>query len=149
MKHRVSLIEQNDDHTLARAKALADAIKDVAAELRLIDVADFIAYIHVEQFGNIQDIVTSAVEMFFKHGTLSYGWAAEFEIEWDRPPTIMIDMEFRHMSVSFTFGLTLQAAQAGVVIRHIAFDDVVEDPQMQTQRLIEAITDAKLPLLRR
>jgi hypothetical protein len=145
----VSLIEQNDDHTLARAKALADAIKDVAAELRLIDVADFIAYIHVEQFGNIQDIVTSAVEMFFKHGTLSYGWAAEFEIEWDRPPTIMIDMEFRHMSVSFTFGLTLQAAQAGVVIRHIAFDDVVEDPQMQTQRLIEAITDAKLPLLRR
>jgi len=143
------LIEQNDDHTLARAKALADAIKDVAAELRLIDVADFIAYIHVEQFGNIQDIVTSAVEMFFKHGTLSYGWAAEFEIEWDRPPTIMIDMEFRHMSVSFTFGLTLQAAQAGVVIRHIAFDDLVEDPQMQTQRLIEAITDAKLPLLRR
>jgi len=143
------LIEQNDDHTLARAKALADAIKDVAAELRLIDVADFIAYIHVEQFGNIQDIVTSAVEMFFKHGTLSYGWAAEFEIEWDRPPTIMIDMEFRHMSVSFTFGLTLQAAQAGVVIRHIAFDDLVEDPQMQTQRLIEAITDAKLPLRRR
>ncbi len=77
-------VDSCDDHSTIRAKAIADGIKEVAAELRLINVADFISFIHCEQFGNIKDIVNSSMELYFKHGTLSYGCAADYEIEWDR-----------------------------------------------------------------
>ena len=38
------------DHVLAREKILADALKDVATELRLIDVGGLIAFIKTGQF---------------------------------------------------------------------------------------------------
>jgi hypothetical protein len=73
------LLVQRDDQVELPANALGTAFEPVAAELRLVDVADFIAYVRAEKFANIQDIVNSSVELFFKPGTLSFGWAAEFE----------------------------------------------------------------------
>jgi hypothetical protein len=46
------------------ASALAVAFEFVAAGLRLVDPADYIAYIHQEKFANIHDIVSSSVELF-------------------------------------------------------------------------------------
>jgi hypothetical protein len=139
------LVGQQHDQTLLRARALAEGIKDVAAELRLINVADFIAYIHLEKFANIQDIVNSSVELFFKHGTLSYGLAADFELDWGNTPSIFIDMEFRHMSVSVIFSLVLRALHASVDIRAISFGEGSKNPEADTQHLIAAIADARLP----
>ena len=133
-----------DEHSVTRAKAIAEGIKEVAAELRMIDVADFISFIHCEQFGNIKDIINSSMELYFKHGTLSYGCAADYEIEWDRPPAIGIDMDFHHHQVAVSFNLLLCANHAAVTIRSINFAEPAHSPEEDTLQLIAAIADAKL-----
>jgi hypothetical protein len=138
------LVSQRDDHALIRSKALAEGIKDVAAELRLIDVADFIAFIRTENFANIHDIVNSSLELFFKHGTLRYGSAAALDVKWGSPPAIMLDMEFRHMAISVFFNLTLRALNASVAIHYINFGEGSRTPEENTSRLIRAISDARL-----
>jgi hypothetical protein len=105
------LLGRRDDHVERLANALGAAFESVAAELRLIDVGDFIAFIHDEKFANIQDIVDSSVELFFKPGTVSFGWGAQFELDWNSSPVISLDMEFRHGSVWLVFKLILRALQ--------------------------------------
>ena len=136
--------ESCDDYSALQAKAIAEGIGAVAAELRLINVADFISFIRLEQFGNIRDIVNSSMELYFKHGTLSYGCAADYELEWDRPPAIFLDMDFRHRQVAVSFNLILRACHAAVAIRSISFETPSRDPEEDTRHLIAAIADAKL-----
>jgi hypothetical protein len=133
------------DHNAQMAKALADGIQDVAAELRLVDVADFVTYIHLEQFANIQDIVNSSIELYFKQGTLIYGWAAEFELDWTNAPAISLNMEFRHRDIWIVFKLTLRAAQTSVNIHCISLGRTSGNYPEDTACLIEAIADARLP----
>lgn len=137
-------VDSCDDYSAIHAKAIAEGIKEVAAELRLINVADFISFIHFEQFGNIRDIVNSSMELYFKHGTLSYGCAADYELEWDRPPAIVIDMDFHHRQVAVSFNLVLCAYHAAVTIRSISFAEPSSTPEEDTLHLIAAIADAKL-----
>src|SRR3984893_16917477 len=105
---------QCDGQVELPANALGTAFEPVAAELRLVDVADFVAYIHAEKFANIQDIVNSSVELFFKPGTLSFGWSAEFELDWNSLPVISLGMEFQHRSVWLVFKLILRALPTNV-----------------------------------
>ena len=98
------------------ANALRAALEPIAAELRLVDAGDFIAFIHDEKFANIQDIVNSSVELFFKRGALSFGWGAEYELDWNGSPAIILDMEFRRASVWLVFKLVLRAVQTDVKI---------------------------------
>jgi hypothetical protein len=142
----VSILQEDDSrHVILREKALADGIKEIAAELRLIDVADFIAYIRTEQFANIEDLVNSSAELFFKNGTLCFGWSANLDVKWGGPPTIMLDMEFRHMAVSVFFNLMLRSKHGGVDIQHISFENASVNPDENTRRLVEALADARLP----
>jgi hypothetical protein len=136
----------HDDHLLAREKALAHTIKEVAAELRLVDVVDFIAYIRNEQFANIEDLVNSSAELHFKPGTLTFGWAADLAVDWSAPPKIKLDMEFRHLAVSIFFCLMLEARQASVDIHCVVFDRLSQNPVENTRRLAEALEDARLPM---
>jgi hypothetical protein len=138
------LIKRREDHLLVREMLLAEGVKKVAAELRLVDLVDFITYIRNEQFANIEDIVNSSVELLFKPGTLTFGWGADLSVAWGEPPQIMLDMEFRHMSVSVFFGLALAAQHASVDIRYVSFEDASDDPEENTRRLAEAIADARI-----
>lgn len=138
------LDEQCDELSVVRAKAIAEGIKEVAAELRLTNVADFISFIHLEQLNNIRDLVNSSMELYFKHGTLSYGCFADYELEWDQPPSIFLDLDFRHQEVVVTFNLALRAAHASVAIRSISFGADSDGPDQDTLRLVAAIADAKL-----
>lgn len=137
-------VDSRDDDFAIRAKAIADGIREVAAELRLINVADFISFIHLEQFGNIRDIVNSSMELYFKHGTLSYGCAADYEIEWDRPPAIILDMDFHHHHVAVSFNLVLRDCHATVVVRSLSVDAPSGGPEDDIRHLVAAIADAKL-----
>jgi hypothetical protein len=138
------LADSCSDQSLLRAKAIADGIMDVAAELRMMNVADYISFIHLEQFNNIRDIVNSSMELYFKHGTLSYGCTADYDLEWDQPPSILLDLEFRHQEVAVRFNLTLQAAHASVEISEISFASGSHGAAADTRRLVAAIADAKL-----
>jgi hypothetical protein len=136
--------DPQDDQLLAREKLLAQRLKGVASELRLVDLVDLIAYIRNEQFANIEDLVNSSSELYFKQGTLTFGWAADLALDWNVPPKVKLDMEFRHLAVSVFFCLMLEPRQASVDIRCVIFERPSADPVENTKRLAEALADASL-----
>jgi hypothetical protein len=136
--------KQGNTYTLEREMALADGLRDVAAELRLIDAADLIAFIRTEQFANIANLVNSSTELYYRRGTLSFGRSGDIDVKWGDPPTISLDMEFHHMQVSVYFRLRLQALQAGLEIDYINFETGSVDPDENTRTLIAAIAGARL-----
>jgi hypothetical protein len=139
------LLGRREDHVEVLANALGAAFEAVAAELRLVDPGDFIAFIHDEKFANIQDIVNSSVELFFKPGAVSFGWGAEFELDWNSLPVISLDMEFRHGSVWLVFKLILRALQTDVKIKYLSHGGSSGDLRQDAAALIEALKDARLP----
>ena len=129
---------------LARTKIVADGVREFAAELRLIDVSDLIAFIHEEKFANIEDLVNSSTELFFKRGTMNFAWAAALDVSWNQLPTILIDMEFHHMSISAFFTLALKNTYGCIDIKHIWFASPSLDKDYDTARLAQAMADARL-----
>jgi hypothetical protein len=138
------MLKQGNTYTLQREKALADGLRDVAAELRLIEATDLIAFLRTEQFANIANLVNSSSEMYFKPNTLSFGCSGDVQLKWGEAPAIALDMEFHHSGVAVYFRLLLQALQAGVDIHYIVFSESSPDPEQNTLRLVEAIADARL-----
>jgi hypothetical protein len=126
------------------ANALRAALEPAAAELRLVDPGDFIAYIHDEKFANIQDIVNSSVELFFKRGAVSFGWGAEYELDWNSSPAVILDMEFRRAPIWLVFKLVLRAQQTDVKIVYFSSGKSSSDSMQDVAALIEAIADARL-----
>ena len=60
-------------YSKTREVIVAKAIESVVSELRMVDVADYVAYIKLERFANISDLVASAAELYFMPGTLRLG----------------------------------------------------------------------------
>lgn len=136
--------KQGKDYTYEREKALADGIREVASELRLIDAADFVAFIRTEQFANIGNLVNSSTELYFKPDTIKFGHSGDVTLQWGGTPSVSLDMEFHYMKVNVYFRLLLEALQAGIEIDYITFDDNSGDPDENTRRLIDAIASARL-----
>jgi hypothetical protein len=126
-------------------KIIAEAIVGVATELRLADVSDLMVFIRNEQTANIEDLVNSSTELYFRNGTLKYALVAGCSVRWDAAPTILLDMEFSHVGVSVFFRLVLSQSRAAVEIIDVFFDESGLDQEMKTQRLIDAVADARLP----
>jgi hypothetical protein len=133
-----------DAITLERERALADGLREVAAELRLIDVADLIAFIRTEQFGNIGNLVNASTELYYKPGALRFGQSGDIIVQWDGTPVVSLDMEFHHAQVSVYFRLFLEALQAAVEINYISFENASSEPEENTRRLIAALAGARL-----
>jgi hypothetical protein len=132
-------------HIQPLEKILAEGVVDVATELRLADVSDLMLFIRSDQSANIEDLVNSSTELYFKNGTLKYALVAGCHVRWDSSPTILLDMEFRNAGVSVFFRLVLSQSRAAVQIIDIFFDEEALDQSGKTQRLIAAMADAKLP----
>lgn len=138
------MLKQGNDYAREREKALAEGLREVATELRMIDPADYIAFIRTEQFGNLRTLVNSSTEMYFKPGTISFGLSGEADVTWDSEPVISLDMEFHHLSVSAYFRLILRAVTAGIEISYVQFESSSQNPDENTQRLVDAIADARI-----
>ncbi len=138
------MLKQGRDYSREREKALAEGLREVASELRLIDPADYIAFIRTEQFGNLRNLVNSSTEMFFRPGTIQFGQSGEIELQWGTNPTIALDMEFHNMNVSAYFRLLLKSIHAAIEINYLSFEGGSADPDENTRRLVEAITDARI-----
>jgi hypothetical protein len=128
-----------------RERVLADALVDVASELRLTDAAELVAMIRSDQAANIADLVNSSTELFFKSGTLRYALSSSVEAPWDATPVVALDMEFHHAMVSAFFRLTIGQRQAGVEIVDILFDEKGLDEPAKAERLAAAFASARLP----
>ena len=129
---------------LDRERIIADALVDVASELRMTDAAELVAMIRNDHAANIADLVNSSTELFFKSGTLRYALSANFHAPWDATPVVALDMEFRHAMVSAFFRLTIGQRRAGVEIMDILFDEQGLDERAKAERLTAAFDGARL-----
>jgi hypothetical protein len=123
---------------------IANAMVDVATELRLADPTELILMIRGGQEANIADLVNSSSELFFKSGTLRYALSAGCDVQWDSTPTIRLDMEFRHDAVCVFFRLAIGRKSAAVDVVEILFDETDLDPSTKDQRLSAALAGARL-----
>jgi hypothetical protein len=129
---------------LDRERLIADALVDVASELRLIDAAELVAMIRNDNAANIADLVNSSTELFFKSGALRYALSASVKAPWDGTPVVALDMEFRHAMVSAFFRLTIGQRQAGVEIMDILFDEKGLNERAKAERLAAALRSARV-----
>lgn len=138
------MMKQASKCTLERERALGRGVRELASDLRLVEPGAYVDFVRAERFANIANLVSSSAELFFKPGTIFFGHSGEVDLRWDQPPTVALDMEFRHKRVNVYFRLVLEAERAGVEITYLAFEGASEEPDENTRRLVEAIADARL-----
>jgi hypothetical protein len=131
-------------HTASREAIVAEAIKDVVGELRLVDAADYIAFIRLEHFATVSDIVDSAAELFFMPGTLKLGHGGEAHVGWAEAPRIVLDLELRPSGATIYFALSLEDDTASVEVNYVSFDRPDPDPLCNTAFLVDAIDRARI-----
>lgn len=131
-------------HTISREALVANAIREVVSELRMVDVADYIAFIRMERFGNISDIVDSAAELYFMPGTLRLGHGGEAHVAWSAAPSIVLDLELRSQGATVYFSLTMAEDKAGVEVNYVSFETPDADPVANTRRLEASIEFARI-----
>lgn len=134
-------------YSIARVEIITRHLTEVIDDLRLVDVADYIAFIRCELFGNIADIVNSATELTFYPDTLTFGLGGEYALDWDAPPRVMLDLEFSNMGVNAYFRLTLSSERADIDLHHVRFAETGHTPAQNTALLAQAFENARLPQL--
>ncbi len=93
---------------------IAQAIKPVLCELRLVDVVDYIEYIRSEKHQNIADIFISSSEQYFAPGFLSYREAGSMTVTWKQAPTIRLEASISTPIAAYRFAVHLQDETAFV-----------------------------------
>ena len=131
-------------HTSSREVIVAHAIEPVVAELRLIDVADYIAFIRLEHFACLADLVDSAAELYFMPGTLRLGHGGEAHVDWSGSPRIVLDLELRPPGVTVYFQLTLSERGTSVSVNYVSFEKPGENPEHNTALLEAVIEQARI-----
>jgi hypothetical protein len=101
-------------------RALGDALRNFASELRLVDAADLAAFIRIGHMPNVRSMVRSSAELYFKPGTLDIAEPGELELGWFTPPLITLPMKFQHGEVRVYFRLKLAALWAAVEVESIS-----------------------------
>ncbi|MFD2344287.1 hypothetical protein [Sinorhizobium terangae] len=126
-----------------REQIVAEAIRPVATELRLVDAADFIALLRFESHASLADLVESAAELYFLPGTVNFGLGGNYNLDWDSNPEIVLDLELKLRGVTVYARLTLGNDTAGVEISHISFQHPSTDPDENTVFLAKSLEEAK------
>lgn len=126
-----------------REKIVAEAIRPVATELRLIDAADFIALLRFESHASLADLVESAAELYFLPGTVNFGLGGNYTLDWNSLPEIVLDLELKPRGVTVYARLVLAGETAGLEISHINFQQPSKDPDENTAFLAKSLEEAK------
>ncbi|HZG30648.1 hypothetical protein SAMN05421890_1963 [Ensifer adhaerens] len=126
-----------------RERILAEAIRPVASELRLVDAADLISLLKFEHYGSLADLVASAAELYFHPGTVSLGVGGNYRLEWDSEPEIELDLEIKPQGVTIYAKLALSKNHAGVEISHIDFKNPAPNPEDNTIFLRQALANSR------
>ncbi|UXN58962.1 hypothetical protein [Phyllobacterium zundukense] len=134
-------------YSVARVEIISAHLQEVIHDLCLVDVADYIAFIRCELFGNIADIVNSATELTFYPNTLTFGLGGEYTLDWNSTPKVMLDLEFSNMGVNAYFRLTLSSDSTEIDLHHVRFSETGKSPADNTALLAAAFDNARLPQL--
>lgn len=131
-------------HALSREVIVANAIQELVSELRLVDVADYIAFIRLEHFATLSDIVDSAAELFFMPGTVKLGHGGDAHIGWTETPRIVLDLELHPQGAKVYFSLTLTALTAALEVNYVSFDHPDASPAANTAFLETALQGSRI-----
>jgi len=123
-------------------RTLGAAMRDFATELRLADAAYFAAFIRIGHMPNLQSLVQSSAELYFKPGTLELAEPGELDLDWSAPPLVTLPMKFRNAGVRVYFRLRLAATSAAVEVESIAADDGARGAEL-LERLQAALASAR------
>ncbi len=142
-RHAADLSEANlDIH--AFEEILACYLKDVIADLCLADPDIIMSYVNNQLHGNMDEIITSSAELYFKDRTLSYAYAADVSSQWGQPPCVVLDMEFMHEVVSVFFKLVLGEQHIGVQISRLLLDTGFDKMTFDAHSFSQIMTSARL-----
>ncbi len=139
----MTCIADSDRHRYATL--LEHHLKEVADELRTIDLLDIVNFIRLESFPAIDDLLQSSTELFFREGTLTFAWMADVEMTWSDLPTVKLAMEFRQDPVAVFFDLWVGAFDQAVRVGSILFDQGVVDAGQGVAYLADALARARMP----
>ena len=128
-----------------REALLRSAMTEVADELKMTDPADLVAYLRLEHFANLNDLMRSSTELYFKPNTVRFGYGGECLVEWGNPPLVSLDMEFVHEAVNVQFQLVVGGDDCTVVLDRIVFTHATDDLSANTAVLRQALENSKLP----
>ncbi len=123
-------------------EVLAESLRGVASEMRLVDVGELIAYIRTERDGHIASLVAAASELSFKPGSLTFAAAADCDVDWGGAPSILLGLEFANMGFRVYFTLVLQSRRAAVEIDYMTRDDAPVVDASHKEALALALADA-------
>ena len=126
------------------ARALATELGDVIEELQAIEVVDLVSYIRFGCFSALEDLLQSSAELFFKEGTLTFGWTAAVEMAWTQTPKVILGLELKHRAASIFFNLSLCAGEPTITLSGVLFDPPCPAPE-RLRCLLETVADAHLP----
>lgn len=131
-------------NSLDREAIVADAIKEVVSELRMVDVTYYVAFIHLERFANVADIVDSAAELYFQPGTLKLGNGGEVHLDWTGSPRVVLDLELKPSGATVYFTLGMTDKHASVDVNYVSFDEPSAEPDDNTAFLQAALEQARI-----
>lgn len=123
---------------------LNEALRDVALEIRTVDVLELVSNIHADKLGNVGDIVDSALELHFKPRLVCFGYSGSVELGWFGKPSIRLELELHNAGVDAYFCLVIDAMGSSVSLRHLMIDGEVDDAEDVDNRLHAAIEQARL-----
>jgi hypothetical protein len=124
-------------------RQLNDAMKEVALELRSVDVIDLASYLHTLKLANVGDLINSALELYFKPRTLTFSYSGDVELSWFGRPSVGLDMELHSAGVDVYFRLVIEALTVGVHINYLSIDGVARVEQGDGERFSKAIEEAR------
>lgn len=136
--------DQMSELLRTREALISDAISSFVAEMGLVDPADLIAYIRLERYANLNDVIDSSLEMHFKSGAFKFGYGAECHVDWAADMKISLDMEFCHRDVNAQFRLLLDGKEGSVELDQIVFTDNADDVPTNTEALKKALQESRL-----
>ncbi len=131
-------------HSEQREMIVADTIREVVSELRMIEVADYVAFMRLEHFSAIADLVSSAAERYLMPGTLGLGHGGDAHVDWGEPPRIVLDLELKPRGATVYFALSMTEKHASVEVNYVAFDKPHADPEQNTAYLKNALAEARI-----
>ena len=115
---------------LEREAALAIAMEEVATELRLVNLLDFVAFVRLDQIANIENIINGSTELYFRPGTLRFSQVADAELDWNGDPMLSFGMIFDYGGVKIYFRLIIMREHAAV---EIDFIDIANPGKSSTE----------------
>jgi hypothetical protein len=125
-------------------EVLACNIKDVIADFCLTDTDIIRFYADNQLHGNMDEIMTSSAELYFKGETLSYGHVAHVRTARGESSCIVLDMEFVHDAVTVLFQLFFGDYHIGVRIREVILDPVLHRSDFNLSSFARILSSARL-----